>query len=67
MDKLVQKGNKNVFSKDDPLKTVREFQRKYRNTIPHHKNLEYKWETNPPSSVGEVKQRNYSEGSQSIL
>lgn len=58
---------KNVGKKEEtnPLKIVREFQKKYRSNIPI-KRIEYTWNATS-NSVAELKQKNYSLGSQSIL
>lgn len=48
-----------------PLRIVREFQRKYRSNIPI-KRIDYSWNATS-NSVVELKQKNYSLGSQSIL
>ncbi len=50
----------------DALKVVREFQRKYRKTIPIKGNLDYAWEVNP-NSAGQLKQKNYTGDFQLVL
>jgi len=58
---------KNVTKKEEtnPLKIVREFQKKYRSNIPV-KRIDYTWSVTS-NSVVELKQKSYSLGSQSIL
>lgn len=50
--------------KSDAIRTVREFQKKYRENIPVKENIYNQWRTNP-SSVAKVmlKQKNYGSGS----
>lgn len=51
----------------DALRIVREFQREYRETIPHKPTERYEWTANPPSvTEGALKQKNYAQDSQSI-
>ena len=56
--KKTSKSRKQQSQITDPLKIVKEFQEKYRRTIPKTHNIEYRWEANP-GSVGELKQKNY--------
>lgn len=58
---------KNITKKEEtnPLKIVREFQKKYRSNIPV-KRIDYTWSATS-SSVVELKQKNYLLDSLSIL
>ena len=52
----------------DAIKIVREFQKKYRETIPQKPQEAYKWNVNPPAvNEGSLTQKNYFQDSQSAL
>lgn len=63
---LTQNKTKMTNIRIEALRIVREFQKKYRSTIPDKTSLDYTWESNP-NSVGQLQQRSCSEGFQSVL
>lgn len=58
-----EKLPKNSSLEDNPLKIVRDFQKKYRESKTNAPDITYKWEANPSSSV-ELTQKNYAPDSQ---
>lgn len=63
--KYPKEKKKSLTQEQDALKIVREFQRKYRKTIPDKGHLDYTWEANP-TAAGQLKQKNYIEDFQLI-
>ena len=52
----------------DAIRIVRDFQKQYRETIPHTQSEKYQWTVNPPSiTEGTLRQQSYVQGFQSIL